>query len=98
MVNDDNNNKTYREMMTELVVSAAVQESQLATVIITLDKHCDSDEHWREAMSVRMRSVEGELRTQEERLKNQIRTATGLNAVYATVMAAIATCLSKAWS
>lgn len=90
MTDERTNGKSQRELLVELTVSAAVQENKLDTVIETLDKHCQSEEKWRGLIEGRMRVVENEQVRQEEGLKNTIRNATGLNALYATVVAALA--------
>ena len=84
------NDKTQREMLMDLTVSAAVQESQLNTVIDTLDKHCASEEKWRAGYDKRLRTVETGQKEQAVELKHTIRNATGLNAAWAAIAAAIA--------
>ena len=90
MTDNEANNKTQREMLMGLTVSAAVQENKLDTVIITLKDHCESEEKWRTGYDERLRTVEVEQKEQAVDLKHTIRNATGLNVVWATVAAAIA--------
>lgn len=90
MADGPTNNKTQREMIVELTVSAAVQENKLDTVIEKLDRHCESEEKWRSGYDERLRTVETKQKEQAVELKHTIRNATGLNAAWTAVAAAIA--------
>ena len=90
MTDNAANDKTQREMLMDLTVSAAVQESQLNTVIDTLDKHCASEEKWRAGYDKRLRTVETGQGEQAVELKHTIRNATGFNAAWATIAAVLA--------
>ena len=90
MTDNEANNKTQREMLMDLTVSAAVQENKLDTVIDTLDKHCKSEEKWRSGFDERLGAVEVAQGRQDERLKHTARNITGINAIYATVVGVVA--------
>ena len=79
--NNNNDHKSFRQLMTDLTVSAAVQESKLDTVIDVLDKHVKSDEKWRCDMDKRMRDVE----VNQGSLKTTVRNLATVNAVWASI-------------
>lgn len=83
-------NKTQREMLMDLTVSARVQGSKLDTVIDTLDNHCRSEEKRRAATDKRLTGVEIMQARQDERLTHTARNITGINAIYATVVGVVA--------
>ena len=90
MTDNEANNKTQREMLMDLTVSAGVQEHKLDTVIITLKDHCASEEKWRAATVKRLTDVEIMQARQDERLTHTARNITGINAIYATVVGVVA--------
>lgn len=83
-------NKTQREMLMDLTVSAGIQGNKLDNVIATLKQHCENEEAWRAGFSKRLRNVEELQGRQDERIKHTARNMTGVNAVISAAMAAIA--------
>jgi hypothetical protein len=57
MMDNEINNKTQRQMLMDLTVSAAVQGSKLDTVITTLKEHCENEAEWRETHNTTSRGV-----------------------------------------
>jgi hypothetical protein len=61
MTDNEINNKTQRQMLMDLTVSAAVQGSKLDTVITTLKEHCENEAEWRETHNTTISVMKSEI-------------------------------------
>ena len=85
---DDNVNGQVRQRVSNALLGLKMDHlsEQVDDIRTTLKDHCEGEEKWRSTVDVRLRGVE----TEQARQKESLRNATGFNAIWATVAAAIA--------